>query len=448
MSEPVPSFPSNFLWGVATSSYQIEGGVFEDGRQASIWDTFAGTPGRILGGDTGSVACDHYHLWRDDLELLGSLGVNAYRFSVAWPRILPQGTGKVNHLGLDFYERLVDGLLERDIAPFCTLYHWDLPQALEDRGGWLNRDITEAFGEYADAVTRRLGDRVAAFATLNEPWCSAYLGYGNGHHAPGQQDPGKALQAAHYLLLAHGRALPIMRANAPAAQHGLVLNFHPSYPASDSDEDREAVRRFDGFFNRWYADPVFLGSYPEDMWQAYGPLVPSIQDGDLAAIQAPLDFLGVNYYTRAVIAHDPSQSWLRLREAAPEGVERTAMGWEVYPQALTELLVRLQRDYPLPPLYITENGAAYPDVLEADGIHDIERIRYIERHLQALHDAMRQGVKVCGYFAWSLLDNFEWAYGYSRRFGIVHVDFGSQRRTLKDSGRWYQQLIAGQRGSY
>jgi len=442
MSEPNSlRFPPEFVWGVATSSYQIEGATSADGRGPSIWDTFSATPGKVAGGGTGEVACDHYHRWQDDVELMARLGVNAYRFSIAWPRVIPNGTGAVEPRGLDFYERLVDALLERGIAPYATLYHWDLPQPLQDAGGWPNRDTVDAFVAYADAVTARLGDRVAAYATLNEPWCSAFLGYAVGQHAPGLSDHALGLQAAHHLLLAHGSALEVMRANAPATQHGIVLNLTPAYPASDTPEDAAAAHRFDGFFNRWYLDPLLRGHYPEDVWEGYGPLVPEVRDGDLARIAAPIDFLGVNYYSRAIMAHDPSSPWPGFRQL-PFDTPPTDMGWEVYPQGLTDLLVRLQREYTPPPLYITENGAAYPDTVTDRGVDDPLRVAYFEQHIAALHDALRQGVDLRGYFAWSLMDNFEWQHGYGMRFGLVHVDYETQVRTPKRSANWYAGLIA------
>jgi beta-glucosidase len=440
---PLPSFPPGFVWGVATAAYQIEGAIAEDGRKPSIWDTFAATPGKVAHGDTGAVACDHYHRWEADLDLMQRLGVHAYRFSVAWPRVIPDGTGAVNERGLDFYDRLVDGLLARGIEPFATLYHWDLPQPLQDAGGWPWRGIVEPFVAYADAVTRRLGDRVSAYATLNEPWCSAVLGYDFGAHAPGLQDRALGLRAAHHLLLAHGEALPVMRANAPRAKHGIVLNLNPGYPASDAPADAEAARRFDGFFNRWYLDPLLLGRYPEDLWAGYGADVPDVADGDLAAIARPLDFLGVNYYNRTILAADDGPRGVRPVDA-PADAEHTEMGWEVFPQGLTDLLVRIHREYPLPPVYLTENGAAYRDAVVDGRVDDPERVRYLDRHLRALHAAMAQGVDVRGYFAWSLMDNFEWAHGYGKRFGLVHVDYATQDRTPKTSATWYASAIAAQ----
>jgi beta-glucosidase len=426
------SFPPGFLWGVATSAYQIEGATREDGRGASIWDTFSATPGKIEDGSSGDIACDHYHRWEEDLELIKSLGVDSYRFSISWPRVLPEGTGKVNEKGLDFYERLVDGMLGRGLEPNATLYHWDLPQALQDRGGWGSRDTAHAFVDYADAVTKRLGDRVKLYATFNEPWCISILSHQIGEHAPGLQDLKLALQVAHHVLLAHGLALPVMRENAPEAEHGIVLNFTPGYAASDKEEDQRAAWLLDGSFNRWFADPVFKGTYPEDIWEAYGANVPEINEGDMETIRAPIDFLGVNYYTRAVFGQAPSN-------------ERTEMGWEVYPQGLKDLLLRLPRDYGSPVMYVTENGAAYPDRLEDSKVHDPKRISYYERHLEAVSEAIKEGADVRGYYAWSLMDNFEWAKGYTKRFGLVYVDYETQRRILKDSARWYRDFVARQR---
>lgn len=448
MSDAPTSLRPDFVWGVATSSYQIEGATDEDGRGPSIWDTFSRTPGAVAKGATGDVACDHYHRWPEDLDMLVEMGVDAYRFSVAWPRVLPDGRGRVEPRGLDFYERLVDGLLERGIAPFATLYHWDLPQALQDVGGWTSREVVGAFGEYADAVVGRLGDRVRSYATLNEPWCSAHLGYGLGEHAPGLADPAAALNAAHHLLLAHGRAMPILRSGAPTAEHGIVLNLNPAYPASDSEADRAAARRFDGFFNRWFLEPLLRGRYPQDAWTEVGDAAPPVEDGDMEAIRAPLDWLGVNYYTRAICADaGPDAPWPRSR-GVPVDAPVTAMGWEVFPEGLRALLTRLERDYPeLPPLYVTENGAAVEERVDGGTVDDPERIRYLEGHVDAVAAAVADGVDVRGYFAWSLMDNFEWAHGYDKRFGLVHVDYATQQRTLKASAHWYRDRIRRHRPS-
>ncbi len=428
-------FPHNFHFGVATSSYQIEGATHEDGRGPSIWDTFCNEPGRILDGSSGAVACDHYHRWPQDLDLITSLGVDAYRFSIAWPRIQALGHGAVNPLGLDFYERLVDGMLERGLKPYATLYHWDLPQALQDAGGWTNRDTAYRFAEYARAVAERLGQRVVSYATLNEPWCSSVLSYQLGHHAPGLRDRAAALSAAHHLLLGHGEAMKVLRQVVPGSELGIVLNFNPTYPASDSKADRTEAARIDGEFNRWFLEPLFNGEYPADIWESYGSDVPEVQVGDLEIVRQPLDFVGVNYYTRGFISSDSLQE--------PVGASYTAMGWEVYPQGLTDLLVRLKRDYAVPPLFITENGAAYQDTLSGgDAVHDLERLNYFASHLEAVRQATVQGVDVRGYFAWSLMDNFEWAFGYEKRFGLVYVDYVTQQRTLKDSAKWFQALAS------
>lgn len=427
-------FPEGFIFGTATSSYQIEGAVQEDGRGPSIWDTFCREPGRIRDGSNGDVACDHYHLWERDLDLLAELGVDAYRFSLAWPRIQPVGSGAVNEKGLDFYEQLTDGLLERGIPPYATLYHWDLPQALQDVGGWANRDVAHRFNDYARIVTERLGDRVASIATLNEPWCSSFLSYDIGEHAPGLKNRKLALAAAHHLMLAHGLAMQTMRELNKKAALGIVLNLSPAYAASLAKEDQDARQFADGYSNRWFLDPIFKGGYPADMWDAFGADIPEVRDGDLKIISAKNDFLGVNYYTRSFVSADG--------QARPEGAEYTHMGWEVYPAGLTELLLRLQNEYHTPPIYITENGAAYPDERGTGStVHDPQRVAYYQRHLAAVADAARQGVDVRGYFAWSMLDNFEWAWGYERRFGLFYVDYATQERVWKDSGRWYQALI-------
>ncbi len=434
------AFPADFVWGTATSSYQIEGAANEDGRGVSIWDTFCRTPGKVVNGDDGDVACDHYHRYPQDIELLSELGVNAYRFSIAWPRILPQGTGAVNEAGLDFYDRLVDGLLAKGITPHATLYHWDLPQALEDAGGWPNRATVDAFVEYTDVISRRLSDRVKSWMTHNEPWCAAFLGYAIGVHAPGIQDLEQSVRASHHLLLSHGLAVPVLRANGDAqTKVGIVLNPTWSDPASDSAEDKAAARRMDGFRNRWFLDPLYRGEYPADMVELYGGSVPGLQPGDLEAISAPIDFLGVNYYNRAVVMDAPDMPPLYTTDVQPEG-EYTAMGWEVYPESFYQLLVQLHEDYNPGTIYVTENGAAYDDIVAEDGqVHDPQRVGYLEGHLTSVHRAIGAGAPIKGYFAWSLMDNFEWAFGYDKRFGIVYVDFETQQRILKDSAQWYAQ---------
>jgi beta-glucosidase len=437
-------FPADFRWGVSTSSFQIEGAGREDGKGESIWDRFCSEPGRIRDGSNGLVACDHYHLFPQDLDMAKSLGVNAYRFSIAWPRILPQGRGAVNEAGLAFYDRLVDGMLARGLDPWCTLYHWDLPQALQEQGGWISRDTVAAFLEYTDVVTRRLGDRVKHWITHNEPWCSCMMGYWEGVHAPGGKSLADAMQACHHVLLSHGQAIPLIRKNSPGAQVGITLSLHPITAASDSDEDSAAVKRHDGLRNRWFLDPLFGRGYPEDTLALLGDAAPTQQPGDLDAIATATDFLGVNYYFPEMVADDPtgSHSPMRAKLVEKEGVERTGFGWEVSPQGLVDLLTRIQRDYAPAVIQLTENGSTFEDVLTPEGrVHDKERLSYLQRHLAALKQAVDAGVPVKGYFAWSLLDNFEWAEGYLRRFGIAYVDYATQKRILKDSGLWYGQFL-------
>lgn len=433
-------FPSDFIWGTATASFQVEGGRQERGD--CIWDDFCRWPGKVAAGDTGDVADDHYHRYGEDVALIASLGCQAYRFSISWPRVLPEGKGEVNAQGLDFYDRLVDALLEADITPFVTLYHWDLPSALQRLGGWAARDTAYRFADYAMVVAKRLGDRVNHWITHNEPWVVAFLGHLTGMHAPGWDDLALALQVSHHLLLSHGLAVPILRESGRQdTQVGITLNMSPIYAASDAEVDIEAARRHDGYLNRWFIDPLLLGSYPSDMWQYYAWQTPRVAPGDLETIGAPIDFLGVNYYNRTVIQHG-DVGFLNTRSVKPQG-EYTAMDWEVYPQGLTALLLRLTRDYGVPDLYITENGCAYEDVVEADGaIHDQKRLAYLQQHFAAAHEAIKHGAPLKGYFVWSLMDNFEWAYGYTRRFGITYVDYNSQRRTLKDSALFYRQVIA------
>lgn len=447
-------FPADFFWGVATSSYQIEGAAHEDGKGLSIWDQFAATPGKTYAGQTGEIADDHYHRMPEDVALMAELGINAYRFSLAWPRILPEGRGQVNTAGLDFYDRLVDSLLARNIRPFATLYHWDLPLELHLKGGWLNRDTAEAFAEYAEIVARRLGDRVQHWITLNELWCSAYLGYGNGLHAPGIQDAQLAVVAGHHLLVAHGLAMPRLRANLrPGAQLGITLNFTPVYAANEDPETLRGVERADAFSNRWFADPIFRGSYPPDLFADIGVLPPPIKDGDFECISAPIDFLGVNYYSRSLLrartnTHEVSNEEDRYEYISPvPGSIYTETGWEVYPDGLTDLLCRLHRDYAPPAMLVTENGAAFQDHWDGDGsVSDPLRTHYLQQHITAIGKAREQGVPLQGYFVWSLLDNYEWHDGYSKRFGIVYIDYATQRRILKDSARWYASFLASQQG--
>ena len=439
-------FPSNFLWGAATASYQIEGGWQEDGRGESIWDRFAHTPGKVTNGDTGDVACDHYHRWRDDIALMRELGLHAYRFSIAWPRIFPAGYGKLNPAGLDFYSRLTDGLLEAGIRPFATLYHWDLPQALQDRGGWPARVTAEAFAEYADAITRHLGDRIKNWVTLNEPWCSSILSHLYGEHAPGHRDLGEALAAAHHLLLAHGWAVPAIRRNSPGGQVGITLNLYPQVPASPSEADALAAQLEDGMFNRWFLDPISGRGYPHDAVQAYGKDLAFVQPGDLAAIAAPLDFLGVNYYSRNIArSHAIPEQQNEPRTVFPNP-HPTEMGWEIYPAGLYDLLMRLKADYSFPAYYITENGAAFPDEIGPDGqVNDPRRVAFLRDHFEQASKALAAGMPLKGYFVWSLMDNFEWAWGYTKRFGLYYVDYATQARIPKSSAKWYAKMIAESR---
>ncbi|HEY7062203.1 MAG TPA: GH1 family beta-glucosidase [Chloroflexota bacterium] len=437
--------PEGFVWGAATAAYQIEGAAREDGRGESIWDRFSHTPGKTANGDTGDVACDHYHRWAQDVQLMRDLGLRAYRFSVAWPRVLPAGRGAINEAGLAFYERLVDALLAAGITPWITLYHWDLPQPLEDAGGWPNRSTAAAFTAYADGVTRRLGDRVRHWITLNEPWCSAVLGYYTGDHAPGRTDQCAALAATHTLLLAHGEAVAVIRANSPGARVGITLNLTPTYAADPSPGASDAARRYDGHFNRWFLDPLYVRGYPEDMLAVYGDAAPRAGASDFATIAAPTDFLGVNYYTSAFIRDAPASPPLRVAHARLPDGEYTAMDWLVYPRGLADLLDRLARDYPVGRLYITENGAAYADPPPVGGrVADAHRTRYLHQHLAVAAEAARR-VPLNGYFLWSLMDNFEWGHGYTKRFGITYVDYATQRRIVKDSGHWYRQVIAQNR---
>lgn len=435
------TFPEGFLWGTATASYQIEGAVCEDGRGESIWDRFCHTPGRIAGGDTGDAAADHYHRWQEDLRIMKELGLGAYRFSVAWPRVIPDGTGAVNPAGLDFYERLVDALLAAGIEPFVTLYHWDLPQALQEKGGWPNRDSAAWFADYAAVVSGRLGDRVHHWITHNEPFVAAFEGYGSGNHAPGICDPRAAVQAAHHLLLSHGLAVPVLRQNGDErTQVGITLNLTWVDPASDRPADVEAARRLDGSINRLFLDPLFKGAYPADLLAHARDLAPRVEPDDLLQISTPIDFLGVNYYTRSIVADDPTGGPLAARQIVPAYAELTEMGWEVYPEGLYKLLRRVHDDYRPPAIYITENGCALADRPVDGRVHDERRIAYLREHFMQARRAIDEGVPLRGYFVWSLLDNFEWAFGYSKRFGLVYVDYATQARILKDSARWFRQV--------
>ncbi|MFI6144048.1 GH1 family beta-glucosidase [Streptomyces sp. NPDC051109] len=439
------ALPREFAWGTATSAYQIEGAVAEDGRAPSIWDTFSHTPGAVDGGHTGDTACDHYHRWREDIALMRELGTNAYRMSIAWPRAVPGGDGPANPKGLAFYDRLVDGLLAAGITPSVTLYHWDLPQALQDRGGWPERSTAEHFAAYAGLVAARLGDRVTQWATLNEPLCSAWIGHLEGRMAPGWTDLTAAVRASYHLLLGHGLATQAVRAAAPDAQIGIVNNLSTIEPATDSEADRAAALRMDGHVNRWWLDPVHGRGFPADMREVYAVDLPE-RPGDLAAIATPLDWTGLNYYFPQTVAADPAGPAPYARQIDRPGVARTGMDWEVDANGLEALLVRLTEEYGARRIHVTENGSSYHDTVAADGsVHDPERARYLTGHLAACARAARRGAPLAGYYAWSLLDNFEWAYGYDKRFGLVRVDYDSQRRTIKTSGRRYAEVIAAHR---
>jgi beta-glucosidase len=430
-------FPTSFVWGVASSAFQIEGASTADGKGASIWDEFCRLPGVIADGSDGTIACDHYNRLESDLDLIAGLGVGAYRFSISWPRIQPTGSGAVAGSGIGFYNRLVDGLLERGIEPFATLYHWDLPAALQrEHNGWADRNTAYRFAEYAALVAERLGDRVRSFATHNEPWVTATIGHELGHFAPGIKDRAVAMQVSHHCLLSHGLAMKAMRSSRGNLDVGIVLNLSPVYSASDSAADTMLASREDGLLVRWYMDALLRGEYPADILEYLAADAPDAHDGDAQLIAQPLDFLGVNYYNPIVsIAGRPFSP-------AREGASVTDMGWEVSPAKFTDLLMRLDRDYDLPPLFITENGAAYRDLVIEGGVRDEDRRAYIESHIRAIADAIDQGVDVRGYFVWSLLDNFEWAAGYTKRFGIYYVDYQTQTRILKRSGFWYRDLAA------
>ena len=436
------AFPPDFVWGVATSAFQIEGAAAEDGKGPSIWDRFCRRPGAIADGSNGDVACDHYRRWAEDLDLIASLGVDAYRFSVSWPRVRPGGSGAWNEKGMAFYERLVDGLLARGVRPYLTLNHWDLPDELQADGGWAHRDTVHRFVEYAQGIAARLGERVTAITTHNEPWVIAHLGHEVGTFAPGVKSRAVAAQVAHHLLLSHGLALQALRAQGCRSRLGIVLNLAPVQAATDSAADRSAACLEDGKLLRWYMDPLFEATYPEDIVRHLGADAPRVEHGDMAAIATPMDFLGLNYYSRSVVS--AVGAW----DAKRSGNAVTEMGWEVYPEGLTELLLRLHRDYPVPPLYVTENGGACRDQVVDGQVHDHDRTDYIARHIGAVAEALRGGVPMAGYMVWSLLDNFEWTSGYPKRFGIVHVDYESQRRTPKDSARWYRAFLQRQRSMH
>ncbi len=436
-------FPGGFLWGCATAAYQIEGSPLADGAGPSIWRRFSHTPGMTYNGDTGDVACDHYRRMEDDVRLMADLGLKAYRFSIGWARVLPEGTGRINDQGLGFYDRLVDVLLAHGIVPMATLYHWDLPEALDNRGGWLNPDIVEWFADYAGACFDKLDDRVQFWATLNEPWVVADGGYLHGTLAPGHRNLFETPIVSHNLLRAHGRAVQVYRASG-RHQIGIVVNIEPKVPASDSLEDLAACERADAYMNRQYLDPIFHGRYPDKLKAVFGEAWPEWPAEDLAMIRRPVDFIGLNYYTRAVVRHDPDQYPLKALPVRQPGATYTETGWEVYPQGLTDALVWLRDNYGNPVIYVTENGAAFydPPKAENDRLEDPLRQSYLKKHLKAAHAAIKAGVDLRGYFVWSLLDNLEWSLGYSRRFGLVHVDFATQKRTRKGSADLYQRIVA------
>ncbi len=429
-------FPQDFIWGAATAAYQIEGAWNEDGKGESIWDRFCKTPGNVSDGHTGEVACDHYHRWQEDIGLMKRLGLQAYRFSVSWPRVLPQGRGPANLKGLEFYDRLVDGLLEEKIEPYLTLYHWDLPQALQEEGGWANRSTAHAFADYAVLMVRRLGDRVKFWTTFNEPGVTVFEGHLRGEHAPGIRDPKTAYQVMHHVNVAHGLGMQAIRAAQPGLQVGIVLDLWGHDPASDDPQDVAAAERAWQSGQTIFLDPLLTGHYPQRFPEIVGENMPEIKDGDMALIAQKLDYLGVNFYSRNL--------YNAQGQVQPvPGSEYTEMGWEVHSPALYRILTRINRDYHLPPLYITENGAAFKDELTPDGqVHDPRRIQYLKDHFLAVRQAMQEGVDLRGYFVWSLLDNFEWSFGYTRRFGIVRVDYDTHQRILKDSAKWYSQVIA------
>lgn len=442
------AFPHQFLWGSATSAYQIEGSPLADGAGPSIWQRFAHTPGMTRNGDTGDIACDHYRRWRDDVALMRTLGLKAYRFSIAWGRIFPEGTGRVNPAGLAYYERLVDALLANGIEPMVTLYHWDLPASLNDRGGWLNRDSAHWFADYARTVFTRLDDRVKLWVTLNEPWVVTDCGYLHGTLAPGHRNRFEAPIASHQLLRAHAMAVQAYRSQG-RHQIGLVVNLEPKYPASQHEDNLSATRRADAYMNRQYLDPVFLGAYPAELSEVFGDALPEWPVSDLEFIRQPIDFLGINYYTRSVTRFDPAAWPQRASAQRQNQTLYTETNWEVFPQGLADILVWVRDRYGNPPVYITENGAAFfdPPTAAGDRVRDPLRVDYLRTHLQTVQQAIAMGCDLRGYFVWSLLDNLEWSLGFSKRFGIVHVDFGTQKRTPKDSAHFYSRVIATNGGS-
>lgn len=441
-SYPGP-FPDDFSFGVATAAYQIEGAANEDGRKPSIWDAFSHTPGRVHNNDNGDIACDHYHLWESDLDLIKSMNMEAYRFSIAWPRVIPEGTGAINPAGLAFYDKLIDGCLQRGLKPFATLYHWDLPLQLQGHGGWTDARTAHAFADYARLIATHFGDRLASIATFNEPWCSAILSYLYGVHAPGETSLDATLAAVHQQHLGHGLAIQAIRAETTSLPLGIVLNVHSVYPADDSAQQQHAADRFFDFHNGIFLDPIFNGKYPQSVTDALGDRMPRDWQHDLATINQPLDFWGLNYYTPARVRDEPDAVFPSSAQLPPASdCETTDIGWEIAPAAFSDLLTTLYSRYQLPPCYITENGACYNDEPDVGVIDDARRISYLVSHLEALLTVINQGIPVKGYFAWSLMDNFEWAEGYRMRFGLVHVDYATQQRTLKNSGHWFSKLAA------
>ena len=437
-------FPKDFIWGTATASYQIEGAWNEDGKGMSIWDSFSHTPGNVQNNDTGDVACDHYHRFKEDIEIMKELGLDSYRFSVSWPRIMPDGKGEINQKGLDFYKNLVEELLNAGISPALTLYHWDLPFELQKIGGWTNRDVAEYFAEYAELMFDELGDRVERWITHNEPWVVSFMGYHTGEHAPGLTDLKLAQDAAHNLLLSHGKAVERFRSKNLDGELGITLNLYQTYPATDSEKDKEAAGLAKESLNGWFLNPIFNGNYPAKISEFYNNAVGDIeiQDGDMDLISQDIDFLGINYYSRAVVKYDSSQEFIPVAHIKPEDSQYTEMGWEVYPEGLYDLLTEIKEVYGDIPLYITENGAAFDDELIDGQVKDEERLDYLKQHFKAAHKAIKNGVNLKGYYVWSLMDNFEWAHGYSKRFGLIYIDYGNgQTRYFKDSARWYKKVI-------
>ncbi|OCL25983.1 beta-glucosidase [Orenia metallireducens] len=438
-------FPKDFIWGSATAAYQIEGAYQEDGKGESIWDRFSHTPGKVANGDTGDVACDHYHRYKEDVELMKEIGLDSYRFSISWPRILPKGKGEINQQGLDFYRGLINELLKAGIKPVVTLYHWDLPQALQEEGGWANREIVKHFVNYAEILFNEFGDVVSQWITHNEPFVVAFNGHGSGDHAPGIKDQQVALQVAHNLLLSHGLAVKKFRELKLDNEIGITLNLISSYPISDNVEDNKAAKRMEDYINGWFLEPLFKGRYPERIVEFYGEKFNNldIREDDMGLIKEEIDFLGINYYSRSLVRYNKDSKFLGIEGVKPQDSQYTAMDWEIYPKGLYDLLIKLNQEYTQKPLYITENGAAFDDkISEGGGVHDQDRIDYLKAHFQSAYKAIQEGVALKGYYVWSLMDNFEWAYGYSKRFGITYIDYeNNQRRILKDSAYWYKNII-------